>query len=226
MTAIDVNGFTVTKLRINAPIASGTWSARVEALLEAPLSGAVTVSDGANPWRGTVVEAGVVQGLSSALVVGGAGGLRKKLPARSYVGVTARSVVQDILNAVGEQASRAALTSPQLRTVLPYWTRSGPAPDGMGGTAAEQLQAVLDAVGATWRVLASGQVWIGTPAFLRSAPTGFVELDREPTARRVHAALDALDLFPDTSVQNERVGDVEYRLEGSRLRATYWLEAA
>lgn len=218
-TAIHVNGATVLKLRLRAPIADRAWVADLEALSDTPITGAVTITDGRNPWKGTALESGVVAGVCSVAIVGGAGGLRKVVGAKSYVGVIARSIVTDILAAAKESLARAALTAPELRTVLPHWTR-------YEGSAGEQLSSVLEAVGATWRVTPAGTVWVGSPSFLPATPAGLFELDREPSRRRVHVALDALDLTPDATIAGERVGDVELVTDDSGLRGTYWLEAA
>lgn len=221
--AILCNGAPVLKLRLSAPIAAA-WTADLEASSATALTGAVTISDGSNLWKGTVLQSGVVAGLSSATVVGGAGGLRKKVSAKSYVGVIARTVVNDILAEVGERLDTTAATAPALRVTLNHWTRV--TSDDADGTAGAQLSSLLAAIGATWRVLPSGAVWIGSPKFPAAKPEGVFELDREPSRQRVHVALDALNLLPDSTVGSDRVGDVEYRVAESGIHATYWLEAA
>jgi hypothetical protein len=224
--SLSCGGLAVLKLRLRAPV-FGVWVARVRAAGKTAVSGAVTLTDGTNSWKGTVVpgRSGVVTGVCSALIVGGAGKLGSKLPAKSYTGAQARLVVQDLLTAAGEQADGVGLTSPLLRTVLNFWTRSG----GAGvrdSTAGEELTRVLEAVDATWRVKPSGAVWAGANAFPSSKPAGIVETDREPASGRVEVMLDGLDLVPATTVGNDRVGDVEYRTDGGALFATYWTEAA
>ncbi len=218
--AIDCNGFTVLKMRLRAPI-RGAWWARLDATVEAPITGAVAISDGTNTWRGTVTRSGVVLGVCSALIVGGAGKLGLPVPAKSYVGVPARLVVQDLLAAAGEQADSVSLTRSPLRTVLEHWTRAGDP-----STAGQELTSLLEHVGATWRVLPSGAVWMGAATFTTAKPAGLVERDRDPSAGRVFTTLDLLDLLPASTVGDENVGDVEYELDGSELRATHWLEAA
>lgn len=221
--AIDCNGFTVLKMRLRAPLA-GAWWARLDATVEAAITGAVAISDGTNTWNGTVTRSGVVQGICSALIVGGAGKLGLPVPAKSYVGVPARLVVQDLLAAAGEQADGVSLTRSPFRTVLEHWTRIGDGPSP--STAGQELTRVLEHVGATWRLLPSGAVWMGEATFTPSTPAGLVERDRDPSAGRVFTTLDLLDLLPASVVGEENVGDVEYELDGSELRATHWLEAA
>lgn len=222
--AISCNGATVLKLRLLAPIACA-WVADLDAVSETAITGAVTVTDGVSPWKGTVLRSGVVAGVCSATIVGGKGGLRKELGSKSYVGGIARNIVNDILNESGETLARKAQTASELLQVLNHWTRIGTAP-GAPVTAGEQLASVLEHVGATWRVLPDGTIWIGTPTFKAAKPTGLFEITREPARERVHVELDGLDLFPDTTVGTDRVGDVEYRVEDKGIRATYWLEAA
>jgi hypothetical protein len=222
--AITCNGASVLTLRLLAPIAAA-WVADVEASIDSVISGAVTLTDGDNAWQGTVLSSGTLAGICSMLIVGGKGGLQKELGAKSYVGTVARQVVQDIAADAGETLSQKALTAPALRSVLRHWTRVGNS-DGEPMTAGAQLTSVLDAVGATWRVQPNGQIWIGSPSFVTSKPTGLMELHRDPARGRVHVELDALDLLPDTNVAGNRVGDVEYRVADAGIKATYWLEAA
>lgn len=221
--AIQCNGAPVLKMRLHAPI-DAAWVADIEASANAPITGAATISDGTNLWKGTVLSSGVVAGLCTAIIVGGKGGLRKPASAKSYVGAIARSVVLDILNEAGESLARASQTASELLVVLEHWTRVAALDEQ--GTAGAQLASVLEHLGATWRVLPDGTIWIGSPSFRRSTPTGLFELDREPARGRVHVAIDGLDLLPDSLVKNDRVDAVEYRVDENGLVATYWLEAA
>jgi hypothetical protein len=222
--SIACNGSTVLKLRLLAPIAAA-WIADAESSSDTNITGAAKITDGTNEWKGTIIRSGVVAGVCSMLVVGGSGGLRKGARAQSYTGAGARQIVTDILNEAGEKPAQKALTAPALRTVLQHWTR-------LGNTAmrpvtyGEQLAHVLEHVGATWRVLPDGTIWIGSPTFVAAKPAGLVEIIREPAHERVNVELDGLDLLPDTSLKGDRVGDVEYRVDANGIKATYWLEAA
>lgn len=222
--SITLNGAPVLGMKLRSPL-EGVWVADVSARAIDALSGKATISDGENEWIGKILTSGVVAEVCTAVGVGGSGGLRLPAPAKSYVGTIVRTVVLDILADAKETLSQRALTAPALRARIDHWTRAGNASTA-ASSAAEQLTLVLEAVDATWRVLPAGTVWVGAPAFNRATPDGLVELDREPARQRVHVALDALDLLPDSTVNGDRVGDVEYRVEGGDLRATYWLEAA
>lgn len=220
MASITVGGFPVLAFLLNAP-AERAWTARCSVHAERALSGAVVISDGANRWNGTVVSSDVIAERCDAFIVGGAGKLAAELDARSYVGTPASVIAAAILGDAGEVMAQASQGAAGLRKVLTYWTRAG-----RGGarptTAGAELERLVEDVGETWRVLPSGQVWVGTPAW-RPTATKTTELDRQGARRTRELAIDDLSLEPGTTVRGERVKRVEYRSDGARLRATIWV---
>src|SRR5690606_12571979 len=93
-----------------------------------------------------------------AKVVGGAGGLSRVLPAKNYAnGVSVRTIVGDILREAGESLSSES-SEAILSTALPKWER-------LRGSASRALVALLDQVGAIWRVQRDGTVLVTVEAF-------------------------------------------------------------
>lgn len=215
---ITVNGLPVLAARITMPVV-GVWSASLEAISEEDITGTATIAqEGAASLVGTVVRSGVLSGSCRLEMVGGKGGLRGDVAARSYQRATARTVIGELLAACGETldetAQRATLT-----TSLPFWTRAG-------GRASTALTTLTDALGARWRVLSNGNVWVGTESW-PSPPDAYLadELDRDDAAQNVLLAPDTIALFPGVTLAGRHVGRVEHTVgRDAPLRTTYWIE--
>lgn len=211
-----INGLDVTSLRLTRP-AQGIWVLSAEVASEDEVTGALTLEQDSVTMSGTIVRSGVVAGTCRIEAVGGKGGLRSEVPARSYQGVTSKAVLSDLIAAVGEQldasSSRAALS-----VTLPYWTRAM-------GTASSALATLVDALGARWRVLPSGLVWVGSESWPKVADSfDFIEVDRDPGAGNVLIAPESIALGPGVTLGSDRVGRVEHVLSlEAPLRTTYWI---
>jgi hypothetical protein len=214
MASITVNGFPVLSCRLDAD-GERAWTFRCKVHSDEALAGAVTITDGTNPWQGTVVTADVIAEECEALIVGGAGKLGDELDAKHYTGVPASVIAAAIVGDAGERLARASLGAAGLRRVLTYWSRAA-------DTAGAELSRLVEDVGETWRLLPSGEVWIGTPSWLPT-PAITTELDRQGGRRARVLAIDDLSLQPGTTVRGERVKRVEYRSQGGQLRATIWV---
>lgn len=181
------------------------------------IAGAVKIEDASGALFGYVVSGDVVGGDCRVLAVGGAGGFStsaKDLPARSYLGVTARSVASDIVESAGERLSSS---SNQLSASLPYWTRSA-------GRASTALSSLADALALKWRVLRDGSVWFGQDAWPPMEATYDAdELDHDPASGTVLLAPDTIALRPGVTYGGHRVGRVEHLLKRDEpLRTTFW----
>jgi hypothetical protein len=219
MRLITCNALPVLGLRLMLP-RTGVWTAALELDAEEAVTGAVEILDEGVSYVGTVVSSGVLAGVCRAEVVGGAGGFRKDVPSRSYVGVTARTVLADLMAAVGERLDAQA-TRTVLAAALPYWTRAA----GRAGTA---MQDLADALGASWRVLPGGNVWMGQELWSEAEEgIGGVEMDRDDGAGTVVLAPDTIGLAPGVTLEGRRVGRVEHFFaREAPLRTTFWVEAA
>ena len=217
---LTVNGKSVLAMRLTLPV-SGVWVASLEVDAEEAITGAVTLkqSDTSISYAGYVVRSGEQSGTCHLEVMGGAGGLRDELAARSYREVTARTVVAEALEGAGE-ALASTSTRSLLDTLLPFWSRTQ-------GRASLALSTVAEALSGRWRVLPSGAVWLGVdtwPAYRGELPT---ELGRDPAAGIVLLAPEAIDLAPGVTLRNDRIGRVEHLVTREEpLRTTFWIEAA
>ena len=85
----------------------GAWVADISLALSATISGPVTLTIGTLTLTGAIVRAGTYGGSRAYRLVGGAGGWRKNIAARSYVrtdGVSSALVIGDAAIEVGETA--------------------------------------------------------------------------------------------------------------------------
>jgi hypothetical protein len=214
MADLSANGLHVLACSISMP-RTGVWTCDLELDGESALEGRITIKDGDLTFSGTVIRSGVVAGRVFVRAVGGAGGLRKTAPARSYVDVPLRIPLRDILADVGETLS-LSVDAALLDRRLPHWTRI----EGPAGTA---LSSLLDHVGASWRVLADGTVWAGAEVWPVQRVPGEA-LDPDPELGTHTLAADTFALRPGTTFLGRKVSRVEHRGDGAKLRTIYWAE--
>jgi hypothetical protein len=134
--------------------------------------------------------------------------------AKSYRQIEARDVINELLTDVSESLAPSSAAS-VLATRLPFWTR-------MNEQASVALSAVCDAIGATWRVLPSGDVWVGMETW-PEAPEPF-QVDQDFAMGTVELAPDSISLTPGVTVLGLRVGRVEHCID-EQLRTTFWQES-
>jgi len=137
---------------------AGNWTLIAEKIeLESEISGQVTIQWLDLEFRGYVLRSRLNEGFCFAVIEGGAGGLTKQLQPKMYdLQVSAGMVANEIAAESGERISplsAAALASP-----LASWIRRA-------GSAGEQLSALADAIGAIWRVLPDGSIYIGQDSY-------------------------------------------------------------
>lgn len=214
---ITIAGSPVAWMRLSLPLV-GTWVADVVASADVAIEGAVSIEDDDEDapasYVGSVVSGAVVSTRWQGLVVGGTGGLRGNVEARSYHDVDARRVLSELCEDAGEALSSAS-TRAVLTSRLSYWTRAA-------GRASVALSALCDALGATWRVLPTGHVWVGTETWPEAGAV--VELDRDPAEGSRLLAPESIALAPGVTLGGVRVGRVEHLVD-QHLRTTAW-EAA
>lgn len=221
MSLITVAGLPLLAGRLTLPPV-GRWVLSADLDGDTPPEGAVEVAQGNVRLVGAVHAAAAVAGTVRIVAVGGSGGLARELPARSYQGVTARAIVEDLLAAAGERLD-AASTRDVLSVTLPYWTRAG----GRDGRAGASLTRLAEHLNARWRVLPAGSVWVGRDTW-PATPDEYraLELDRDGASRWVLLAPDDIGLFPGVSFRGERVGRVEHVVtRDGPLRTTYWIDS-
>jgi hypothetical protein len=219
MSMLTANGAPVIAMQLALPV-SGLWVASLDLDSEDEVDGELVIEQegAAQSLTGTVLRTGVVAGLCRVEVVGGTGGLVGDIDARSYRNATARTVFEEILASSGE-VYEATSTRSAMTTALPYWTRSA-------GSGKQAIWSLADILGAKWRVMPSGSVWMGIDSWPVAPEFEYTELDRDLSAERVLIAPETLDIMPGMQLKNgDRVGRIVYTVTRNEpLRATYSLE--
>lgn len=209
MAALYLDGYPVLSATISSPEV-GAWFAEVQIAGDVSLSSSVNLGG----WVGSIAIGGPFAGRGHYRIAGGAGGLGSVLNPRHHRGATVSRVLGDICSDAGERKS--GLILPTIATQsLPYWSRG----TGTGGAAMRQL---ADHLGAIWRILPTGEVWIGDRGTAYAPPAEFQVLDRDPMDSSYDIAPDSLALWAGHTQEAGLIRRIEYSV-GDNIRARYWV---
>lgn len=217
MSVATANGAPIESMRLVLP-PRGVWTAELAVDAEAPPAAGdevVIELEGAR-FTGTATLPGVDgNGKVTVAVSGGAAKLTTILPPKNFGPTTVETVLRELLATAGEHGAATISTATRTRP-LSRWGRTR-----QSGKSA--LNALADEIGATWRVLDDGTVWIGTDT---GEDAGLEErADYDVVEERAEKdvldlALETLALRPGQTFRGGPVARVEYRLTGVRLTAT------
>lgn len=212
----ELNGSPVSSGYVRLPRV-GTWVSDldVDADGAVPRGQKVTVRLDENTFLvGTVFRSGAPFGRAQYRIVGGAGGLAKRLPARPWRVSPVRIPLGDTLEEAGERLSVAS-DAGALGTFLPHWVRAE-------GKASWGVVPLVSAAGATWRVVADGSIWVGPETWPATKARGTRQNEQSVDGVRLYA-MDRFDLFPGQMFDSIRVDVVEHRMEQSGVRTLVWM---
>lgn len=217
MALLALNGIGVVAADFVLPI-SRAWHIDMTVGTSDPskVSGAVALSikAGALVMNGTAEVDDAFNDTVRVRVVAGAGGLGKTVTAKYYQQALVRTVLADLLGAGGETLSTTA-DAGVLATPLSSWTV-------MKMGVADAIGLLMDAVGASWRMLADGTFWCGQETWQDSGLTYNLE-----QADRAHAqlviTLEAPLLLPGVSLGGQNVSYVETHVDHKTVKSKVWL---
>lgn len=217
MSDANANGLSLIEGALHVPRV-GAWRAELEldGSDESKATGKVTLVAGDTTWAGTSVEVGTFVGRVKVRIVGGAAGLAKATKPRFYNSMPARVIIADLLTEGGEALSTTS-DATKLGTILPFWTRHA-------GTVSEGLENVLAELGAVWRVLADGTIWIGTETWPTASPANVIVEHEAPENSQVIFSSDSPSLVPGTTFLSRKVGRVEHSISPGKTRTTATFE--
>lgn len=229
MSLLTINAAPIIKGAIYMPRV-GIWHADMTIDQAAGITGAVTIAtaDGSFSLAGTVIRQGIFQDTLSMRILGGAGGLVESriLPAKSYQSSTIGTILTDTLRACGETLSPRSDRG-VLGTVQAKWTR-------IAGNGKRAIARLLQDVGASWRMLADGSVWVGVDTYPAAPDVQFDVIDRWFGDGRIVIGSHQPFLFPGTTLTisssatqgAQRVSYVTHEIEAGSVTAEVWFEAA
>lgn len=214
---IFLAGKPLTSLVLSMP-RSGRWyltGAVADTDAEPSETVAVTDDEGAALVCNIVAQAADSKRVAAA---GGPATLRAETTARSYVDAEVKTIAADLLGSAYSKRSTPEIA----KTRLPFWTRLG-SHSGHTVTVSEALRRLAEDVGAVWRVLDDGSVWIGVDTYPEIDDFDATVLEHDAPAATLVVGLGALKLRPGQTWRGYRVGAVEYSLGGDEgLRATVY----
>lgn len=217
------NGHSVLEATVTL-VRSGVWHADLVVDTEAPsdVAGVVALSlfDGQLALSGSPARPPQVwRGVTRLRLVAGAAGMGIIPGPQGYSDAPASLIVGDILNAAGEKLSSTSMNLSQRMA----WSRLG---DQSAGTC---LGAIVDELGATWRMLADGTVWIGQESWPAWTVTDYQVTDAQPEDDRIEIVTGAPTLLPGmtftpSGLAGGNVGRVLYRVTSDAIRAEVFFE--
>ncbi len=219
MSLVTVNGTPCVRATIRIP-RIGVWFADLAVDVAKTISGPVTISvcDGALELKGRAARTGVFKDTAVLRVLGGAGGLASEVPAKYYRRCPAKVPLQDILLAAAEKLSTEADQS-LLNQQLVAWTL-------LRQKAGEALRTLADELGAVWRVLPDGTVWLGLESWPVVHMPDVDLLSEDPRAHTAVIGTDSPTLLPGTMFLGRRVSMVEHQVQPESVRTLVWFEGA
>lgn len=211
MTA-TVQGIPVLDCTLHEPL-NGVWFADVELDFHRPMAGTVTLEFDGRPVStlvGSVQRAEAYEGRSFGRVIAGQARLGEVLSAKAYRQTTVGTILDDIMLETGETLS-PRVTDDVRAAYFQAWHRPR-------GLAATSIATLAQEIGVSWRVLRTGEVWLGTPEW--------IDLDLDRYGERLdrgdgwdaYAPFGAPLLEPGGAVDGLRIDSVVTDLSARELR--------
>lgn len=205
-------------LQIDTPTALGGPLTRSQATLKTV---AASLAIGPLNLSGAVSEGDQYAGSAFAQLVGGANGLSRPVPAKSYRGAPISLILADIVAAGGEKLS-ATSTKSILGTALQFWELQG------GQRVSDALRALAELTGASWRFLPDGSLFFGLetwPASTLKSPGDYLTSENLPQqGYQQIATLLFAGVLPGMTFEGHQVRAVQHSIEGNGVRTDLWFE--
>jgi hypothetical protein len=210
----SVNGQEIFEASALFPL-FGAWTVNLRTET-ASLSGPVAIDLDGFALRGTVTRSGASADMQQVHVVGGAGGLSKLVTPRQFRASSFEYIARTLLADGGEALSSESDTA-LLSETPRCWTVTALKVSEAVGAIARQL-------GATWRVLPDGTVWIGRDSF-PSMDVGEAELvaERLEEGLRVYG-VERPSFVPGVTLDGRAVTQVQHHCSADRIRTEVWFQ--
>jgi hypothetical protein len=223
----SVNGAPLVGMHLCIP-REGVWHGHLAADADAPLDFGLQININGLVFRATAHLSTLASGTAVARFVGGAGGLHRDVPAKSYNNVPLSIPLSDILSAAGETLeahSNRDVTTLQLRAWSTTTTSAGIALNTLLRVGAAALEDVV------WRIQPNGKLWVGIETWeegesgtWEAGGEGHELLEDDAIADRAVLYMERPAILPGTTFRGRRVNYVEHTVKDARLRTTVWLE--
>jgi len=214
MSAIACNGFPVSGGFLNLP-RRGAWFARLEVQGEITASGGpIVISSDRAEFRGTWLRGSTDGATTTFSAIGGAGGLRKTLPAKHWRQLPLGQILQWLCSG-SKEALSPTVRANVLANSLDSYSRIE---ESMVST----LDDICDQFGLLWRMTPSGKLWVGDGQEASKGPSDYIALEPHGARGFDLIAPSDLNVVPGMQLSGKTVNAVEYFLSSSSLRAHVW----
>jgi len=209
-----INDIAILRCRIEEPRV-GIWTADIEADTADDITGAVTIDIDGETFAGSVFRGGIESGRWHGRVVGGAGGMASRLPAKFYRVALSRRALDDLMTAAGETLDTTNSLAASLTYTLQRWHRRQ-------GTAYSALTMMADELGVDVRVQRDGS-WLLANATFPELESEHTQIDARPAAgMRTIAPAGPPAVGPGVTFSGERIDYVTTIVTGSTIRQELW----
>lgn len=198
----------------------GVWYAHVMLAELEPFDGQrATLQFGPNlQLTGAVRRSGSADGVGVLILIGGAGGLYRFTRTQAYRQAPLRLPLNDLLASAEETLSGTADPS-LLNTELAQWAVTSQ-------PVAHALSQLMEFIGADWRVLPDGTVWIGQDSWEDTPSFNFLGLAERPAENSLLVYSAEPAVLPGQTFQGRHVSAVHHTLRDDDLESVVYLEAA
>ncbi len=203
-----LNGLAILSSDVVMPLI-GPWHARLDVAHDVAVTGLVAIDLDGLALTGTVTRAGLNSGRLQLAVVGGRGGLTTQATAKHYTTPTVRQILTDLTRLSGEVLS-STVDAGLLGRSLPSWHR----PEA---EVKHCLTLLTDELGANWRILADGALWLGAETWPNDS-TEHTLLDERWTDGVFTVAMSPPALRPGVTFRGQRLEQVTHWLASGQLR--------
>lgn len=199
----------------------GAWHGTLWLDADTAPTGAASLvwGDSEATWSATILRGGVMTegGPAEVRFVGGGGGLATALAGGSSRNTSPRSLLGQILPGGGERLSGTSPTT-TLDAAIARWSRDA-------GTCGQQIARLADSLGALWRVLADGSIYVGPE------PGGTLTLDASTQVVHRNPALGSVTLASSApwsfrvgqTYDGRRIDQIVHRISPREVRTELWL---
>lgn len=227
MGLVTVGGADVIQGRIHMHLRGAWWGDFKLEGGNAPTGSVQVVAANGLTLTGFVRSSGSFLNQSHVKVIGGAGGLIKAVPPKSFQNAQLRDPLSVVMSASGETLS-STIASSVLSASLPAWSIF----QAHAGQVLEELCfAAASALGVpvNWRVLADGTIWIGTETFPPATlPDPDDVVDQFPAGGRFVLAVVTPSLLPGVFLTDigANVLGVDHWIEAEQVQTWAWSSLA
>lgn len=217
MPSILANGHPCIAVTIRMPKV-GIWVADLRVDSTTALEGNVRldIGGGALVLDGVARRSGVWGDTAILRVVAGKGGMKGQTTPKFYRLASVRQIVKDILAQAGEALSERADPGVLGKLIDAHCQ--------IQRSCAAALSDLCEGIGAAWRALPDGTIWVGIDTWTARIADPGVLMSSDPRAQcDVYSAEDP-SIVPGTTIDGRHVSFVEHSVSNDRVESTIWYE--